>query len=108
MSVIFENLANMGDMLKKVKHMQDELKKVQEELKDERYEASAEGVKCVVSGDMEVEDLTISPSLIKGGDDVRISALVKEAVSSAMHEAKGVAKDKLRRVTGGLSIPGLF
>lgn len=106
--MIFENLANMGEMLKKVKTMQDELKKVQSELKEERYESAAEGVKCIVSGDMEVEDISVSPSLVKSGDAVRISALVKEAVASAMHEAKNVAKDKLRRVTGGLSIPGLF
>jgi len=106
--LIFGNLANMGEMLKKVKHMQEELKKVQAELNEETYESSAEGVKCVVSGDMEVKELSISPVLVKSGDAGRISALVKEAVSSAMHEAKGVAKDKIKRVTGGLSIPGMF
>ena len=98
----------MGDMVKKVKQMQDDLKKVQKELADESYESDAEGVRCVVSGDMEVREIKIDPAVIKSGNVSRLELLVTDAVSSAMREAKNVAKDKLRRVTGGLSIPGLF
>ena len=98
----------MGDILKRVKQMQEDLKKVQDELKEESYESSAEGVRCVVSGDMELKKLEISPAALKNSDAARLELLVSEAVSSAMHEAKSVAKDKLRRVTGGMSIPGLF
>jgi DNA-binding YbaB/EbfC family protein len=98
----------MGDMLKKVKQMQDDLKTVHQELAEESYEAEAGGVRCVVSGDMEVKKIEIKPELLKSVDPKRLEFLVSEAVSSAMHEAKNIAKDKLRRVTGGLSIPGLL
>ena len=106
--MIFGDLANMGDMLKKFRQMQGELKKVHDELKEESYEAEAGGVRCIVSGDMEVKKLEIKPDLLKSVDANRLEFLVSEAVTSAMHEAKSVAKDKLRRVTGGLSSPGLF
>jgi hypothetical protein len=88
--------------------MQDDLKKVHEELREETYRAEVEGVRCVVSGDMEVKEIKIDPVVLKSADAVKLEALIGEVVSSAMHEAKNVAKDKLRRVTGGLSIPGLL
>ena len=106
--MIFGDLANMGDILKKVKRMQDDLKKVHDELREETYRAEAEGVRCVVSGDMEVKEIKIDPAVLEKADAAKLEALVGEAVSSAMHEAKNVAKDKLKRVTGGLSIPGLL
>ncbi len=106
--MIFDKLAGMGDMLKKVKQMQDELKKVHQELSEESYEADAGGVRCVVSGDMEVRKIEIKPELLKSVDAKRLEFLVSEAVTSAMREAKNIAKDKLKRVTGGLSIPGLM
>lgn len=106
--MIFGNLTNMTDMLKRFKQMQEELKKVHQELQDESYESDAGGVRCVVSGDMEVKKLEIDPNLLKSADAKRLEFLVSEAVTSAMREAKGIAKDKLKRVTGGISIPGLF
>ena len=106
--MIFDKLGNMADMMKKVKEMQDNLKKVQAELSEETYESEAGGVKVVVSGDMEVKEIKIDPSIFKSGNVEHLASLVSEAVTSAMHEAKNTAKDKLRRVTGGLSIPGLF
>ena len=106
--MIFGNFGNMTDMMKKVKEMQDNLKKVQAELAEESYESEAGGVKCSVSGDMEVKEIKIDPNIFKSGNVSHLESLVTEAVSSAMHEAKNTAKDKLRKVTGGLSIPGLF
>jgi len=106
--LILGNLGNMGEMLKKAKDMQGNLKKVHEELREESYESDVEGVKCVVSGDMELKKLEISPSVLENPDKAKAERLIKEAVSSAMHEAKNIAKEKLRKVTGGLSIPGLF
>jgi len=98
----------MGDMLKKIKHMQEEMKRVQAELREETYKATAEGVSCTVSGDMEVREIKIDPAVLQKADASKLEALVGEAVTSAMHEAKSVAKGKLGRLTGGLSIPGMF
>lgn len=106
--MIFGDLANIGEMMKKMKDMQGNLKRVQEELRSERYEGVAEGVRCTVSGDMDVKEVTIDPALMKSCDAKKLGSLVSEAVSSAISEAKDMAKDKLKNVTGGLSIPGLF
>lgn len=99
---------NIGDTLKKVKEMQAGLKKIQKELKDESYQASAEGVICVVSGDMELKELKIDPKLVSEGDAEKLQSLVSEAVSNAMKEAKDKAMQKMKGLTGGLDIPGLF
>lgn len=99
---------DLGDTLKKVKEMQSGLKRIQKELKDESYQASAEGVICVVSGDMELKELKIDPKLVQEGDAAKLQELVTEAVSGAMKEAKDKAMQKMKGLTGGLSIPGLF
>ncbi len=99
---------NMGDTIKKVKEMQAGLKKIQEELKNESYQSSAEGVICVVSGDMEVREIKIDPKLVAEGNTEKVEGLVKEAVSNAMKEAKDKAVHRIKGLTGGLSIPGLF
>ena len=99
---------NIGDTIKKVKEMQEGLKRVQRELKDESYQASAEGVICVVSGDMELKSLSIDPKLVSEGDHARIEMLVSEAVASAMKEAKDKAMQKMKGLTGGLDLAGLL
>ncbi len=99
---------DIGDILSKFKKIQEDLKRVQEELKEETYRAVAEGVTCVVSGDMEVKEINIDSKLLNSGNAKKVERLVKEAVSNAIGEAKAEAKVKLKRLTGDLPIPGLF
>lgn len=99
---------DMGDMVKKVREMQEGLKKVQEELKSESHEASSEGITCVVRGDMEIENITIDPKLADPKNVKKLEKTIIEVVGHAMKDAKNSATQKLKGVTGGLSIPGLF
>jgi DNA-binding YbaB/EbfC family protein len=99
---------NIGDMVGKFKKMQEDLKDVQKELSQTMFEENSGGVKVVVSGDMELREFKLDPKILENNDIKRIEWLVSDAVDKAFATAKKEAANKLKRVTGGLSIPGLF
>lgn len=98
----------VGDMLGKVKKMQEDLKNVQKELSSILVEEESGGVKVVVSGDMELREFKLDPKILENNDIKRIEWLISDAVDKAYSKAKKEAADKMKKVTGGLSIPGLF
>ncbi|MFH1542399.1 MAG: YbaB/EbfC family nucleoid-associated protein [bacterium] len=95
---------NMGEMMKMAKDMQGKLKQVKDELSREIYEGSSNGVSAKISGDMELKDITIEPQ----NDVKRIEKGVKDAVGKALRDAKDGAARKMKGVTGGLGLPGMF
>jgi len=99
---------NVGDMLGKVKKIQEDMKEVQKELSQVLVEEESGGVKVVVSGDMELREFKLDPKILENKDIKRIEWLISDAVDKAFSKAKKEAASKLKRVTGGLSIPGLF
>jgi len=99
---------NVGDMIGKVKKIQEDMKEVQKELSQVLVEEESGGVKVVVSGDMELRDFKLDPKILENNDIKRIEWLISDAVDKAFSKAKKEAASKLKRVTGGLSIPGLF
>ena len=99
---------NVGDMIGKVKKIQEDMKEVQKELSQVLVEEESGGVKVVVSGDMELREFKLDPKILENKDIKRIEWLISDAVDKAFSKAKKEAASKLKRVTGGLSIPGLF
>lgn len=93
---------NMGEMMKMAREMQGQLKKIKDELSRGVYEGSAQGVVAKVSGDIELKEITIDASC----KDLERS--VKEAVNKALKSAKDEAARKLKELTGGLGLPGMF
>ena len=99
---------NMQNMLKQAQRMQAEMARVQEELKDERVEASVGGgaVRVVMTGDMQVDAVSIDPSAVDPDDVVMLQDLVVAAVNEAIRQAQEVASRKMGAVTGGMGLPG--
>jgi nucleoid-associated protein EbfC len=99
---------NMGDMLGKFKKMQEDFKNIQKELSQANFEEESGGVRVVVSGDMELRELKLDPKILEHNDIKRIEWLISDAVDKAFAKAKKEAANRLKKITGGFSIPGLF
>lgn len=101
---------NMAKMMKQVQKMQSELARVQEEVAEKTVEATAGGgaVRAVVSGRLEVKALQISPEAIDPEDPELLADLVLAAVNEGIRRAQEMVQKEMARVTGGLSIPGVF
>ena len=101
---------NMAKVMKQVQKMQAELLRVQEEVASKTVEATAGGgaVRAVVSGRLELKALQISPEAIDPDDPEMLADLVMAAVNEGLRRAQEMVQKEMARVTGGLSLPGIF
>ena len=101
---------NLNALLQQAQKMQQEMMEAQEKLKDERIEATAGGgmVKVVVSGDLEVQELTIDPAAVDPEDVETLEEMILSAIGDASAKAEQLAAQRMGALTGGLKIPGLM
>jgi DNA-binding YbaB/EbfC family protein len=97
-----------GDMMGRLRKVQEQITQAQAELEGEMVEGSAGGgaVKVVMSGGMECKSVQIAPHLIEEGDPEMLQDLVRVAVNLAIQDAKFLAAQKLGPLTGAMSLGG--
>ncbi|MFA5249079.1 MAG: YbaB/EbfC family nucleoid-associated protein [Candidatus Paceibacterota bacterium] len=83
----------MFEQLKQLK----KLKEIQDQLKKERVEFEKQGVKVVINGKMEIEELYLNPDL---GVDQQQKA-VKECINDAMHKVQMNLAQKMSQMGMG-------
>jgi nucleoid-associated protein EbfC len=102
-------MANMNDMMKQAKQMQDRLLRAKEDAANKTVEATAGGnmVTVVVSGRPEVVSLRIDPSVVSADDTEMLQDLVIAAVNEGIRKSQKMVEDEMSKLLGGLKIPGL-
>ena len=100
---------NMNNMMKQMQKMQKQMENLQGELEVKEVEASAGGgaVKVVCNGKREVLSITIEESVVDPEDVEMLQDLVMAAVNEALRSAENMMNEGMKKVTGGLNIPGL-
>ena len=100
----------LGNMLKQAQQMQQKLSVLQRELDDRELEVVASGgaVKIVINGKQEIKKLAISPDVIDPSDTEGLELILIASVNQAIKESKEMVSKAMSKVTGGMSIPGLF
>jgi DNA-binding YbaB/EbfC family protein len=99
-----------GGMLKQAQKIQAQLAKIQEEMAQRTIEASSGGgmVSVVVNGKQEVISIKIEPEVVNPEDIDMLQDLVLAAVNEGIRKSQEMVSEEMRKLTGGLSIPGLF
>ncbi len=100
----------LGGMLKQAQRIQAELAKIQEEMAQKTIEASSGGgmVSVVVNGKQEVISIKIEREVVNPEDIDMLQDLVLAAVNEGIRKSQEMVTEEMKRLTGGLSIPGLF
>jgi nucleoid-associated protein EbfC len=100
---------NMNNLARMAQQMQADMARADQELRALTVEGTAGGgvVKAVVTGKQEVVSVSIDPSVVDPDDVDMLQDLIVAAIGDAMAQARKASEEKLARVTGGLSIPGL-
>ncbi|WP_281168428.1 YbaB/EbfC family nucleoid-associated protein [Desulfovirgula thermocuniculi] len=100
----------MSKVLKQVQKMQAEMMRLQEELAGRTVEATAGGgaVKAVANGRQEIVALEIKPEAVDPEDVEMLADLIISAVNGALARSREMVAQELGKITGGLSLPGLF
>ena len=90
--------------------MQSRIVEVQEEMADHRQEASAGGgvVVAGANGRGELVDLKISPEVAQPEELEMLQDLVLAAVNEALRKAREEVEAEMKKVTGGMGLPGMM
>jgi len=101
---------NMQQLARLAQKLQQQMTKMQEELEAREYEASAGGgmVSVKVSGKKEIIDLQIKPEAVDPDDVEMLQDMVMAAVNEALRIASETTEREMSKITGGMSMPGLF
>ena len=102
--------SNMQSMLKQAQKMQEDMAAKQAELEEKEYEASAGGgvVSVKMNGKKEVLSVKIDPEVIDPDDAETLEDLVVAAVNEAIKKVESESAEEMQKITGSMSIPGLF
>lgn len=96
-------------MMQQAQELQARLAKAQEKLAEATVEATAGGgaVTVTVTGQQQVKSIKIAPEAINPDDAEMLEDLVLAALNEAIAKSQELAAESMRKVTGGLNIPGL-
>jgi nucleoid-associated protein EbfC len=100
----------LAQIMKQAQMMQHKMAKLQEDAAQKTAEATVGGgmVTAVVNGKNQVLSLTIKKEAVDPEDVEMLQDLVMAAVNEALVKVQGELAEQMGKITGGLSIPGLF
>lgn len=101
---------NMGQMMKQVQQMQKKMEATQKEIEETTVTASAGGgmVEVEANGKKEILSIKIDPEAVDPEDVEMLQDLVLTAVNDAIKQVEQLSEDKMGKITGGMSLPGMF
>jgi DNA-binding YbaB/EbfC family protein len=100
----------LGDLMKQAQKLQARMMTLQEELAGKTVEATSGGgmVSVVVNGKQEIVSLKIDPEVVDRQEIEMLQDLVIAAVNDGIRRAQQMCSDEMKKLTGGMSIPGLI
>ena len=101
---------NMNSMIKQAQKMQDQITELQNDIEAREFSATSGGgvVEVVVTGAKNLKSLTIKPEAVDPEDVEMLQDLVISAVNEAMANVEKTTEEEMNKITGGVSLPGLF
>lgn len=103
-------MKGLGNILKQAQEMHSKISQLQEEMANKTVEASAGGgmVTLVMNGKQQVLSIRIDPEVVNREDVDMLQDLISAAVNEAIRKSQEMMTEEMKKITGGLSIPGLL
>ncbi|MBQ8960398.1 MAG: YbaB/EbfC family nucleoid-associated protein [Ruminococcus sp.] len=101
---------NMNQMIKQAQKMQDQITELQEDIEEREFTATAGGgaVEVVLTGKKTLKSLTLKPEVVDPEDIEMLQDLIISAVNEAVNNVETTTEAEMGKITGGVSLPGLF
>lgn len=101
---------NMNAMVKQAQRMQDEIVELQNDIEAREFNATVGGgaVEVVLTGKKTIKSLNIKPEVVNPEDIDMLQDLIISAVNEAINNIETVTEEEMNKITGGVSLPGLF
>ena len=101
---------NMQGMMRQVQKMQEQMAELQDDLDAREYTVKAGGgaVTVTINGKKEITALEISPEIVDPDDIETLSDILIAGVNEAIKKVEETNAEEMQKVTGSVSLPGLF
>ena len=101
---------NMMKLMKQAQTMQKDMERIQSELAVKRVDFSSGGgmVTAAATGDGSVVSIKIDPKVINPADKELLEDMVLAAVDGAIKKSREMAAAEMKKVTGGMGLPGMM
>lgn len=98
-----------ANIMLQARRMQGQIKKLQDNLSELTFEGAAGGglVKVIVDGRQTVTSIQITPEAINPDDLNELADLLTAATNMALTASHEHSQAEMKKITGGISLPGL-
>ena len=99
-----------GNLLKQAQQMHTKITELQEEMAGKTVEVSSGGgmVSIVMNGKQEVLSIRIDPEVVNREEIDMLQDLIAAAINEAIRKSHEMMTEEMKKITGGLAIPGLL
>jgi len=103
-------MSQMSNIVKQVQQMQQKVVAMKKELEARELEITSEdkSIKITINGKQEIQQLKISQDLLLLSDHELIEETIRSNINKAIGESQLMVSKAMEKITGPLSIPGLF
>jgi DNA-binding YbaB/EbfC family protein len=100
----------LAHIMKQAQMMQQKMARLQEDAAQKTAEATAGGgaVTAVVNGKNQIVSLAIKKEAVDPEDVEMLQDMVMAAVNEALSKVQAELAEQMGKITGGISVPGLF
>lgn len=99
-----------GNIMLQARRMQGQIKNLQEKLAELTFDGAAGGslVKVTVDGRQRIRKIDIDPEAINPEDLDELADLLTAALNMAIVNSQENSQEEMKKITGGIHLPGLF
>jgi len=101
---------DMSEIMRQAQDFQQRLSQVQDELAGRFVTASVGGgmVSVTINGKNELMSIQIDKEVINPEDQSMLQDLIVSAVNEGIKKAQDMSQTEMKKLTGGINIPGMF
>ena len=102
--------SNMQGLARQMQKMQEQMETLQADLDAREYTVNVGGgaVSIVINGKKEIQKIDIKPEIVDPDDVEMLSDILTAGVNEAIRLVETTNADEMQKITGNVSVPGLF
>ncbi|MDR3090105.1 MAG: YbaB/EbfC family nucleoid-associated protein [Desulfobulbaceae bacterium] len=100
---------DMGNLLQQARQMHEKMTKIQDDLALKTITGESGGgmARVTINGRRQALSVEIEPALLVASEKKMLEDLLVAAMNDALRKADELNSQEMRRLTGGMTIPGL-